>query len=803
VVPSLGTAAWDLFRASAAQPSIHALVRQLCVALAAHDGPLIVVLDDYHCLLHAAIHDMLRLLLAHLPPQITLLLTSRADPPVGLARLRLGGALTELRTADIRFTSVEIAAFFARIPTLALAPADVSQLEHRTEGWAAGLHLAALSLQHHDAAHRTAFLTEFSGTQAYVFDYLVEEVFRRQPAPLQTFLLQTAILSRFCGPLCAAVLEHPEAPAWLAAVEAANVFVIALDTRREWFRYHPLFRDVLLAWLARTEGSTGQALLHQRASAWYAQAGFPREAIAHALNAQAWPAAFQAMDPLMEGAAVYEYFVEWPRWVAAIPRSEFQTHPMFSVRLAWVLLFTGYIEVAEQLLDDAEAGARKDPLALPAGIVQVWRAMAWYWRRAVQQALEGATQALATLPEHATTLRAIATHVVGLAHVELGHAAAAREPLEQAHAALQTAAEAEPFFTLSAALGLGRAFGAQGQLQRAAALYRHVIDRCPPYLQGPAPYNEYGLLCYDWNDVATAEGLLREGLAVGQRSGRGRYWPNGLALLARVCWARGDIDQAQQLMDQAQAAAAVLGTPRAQEEMAAQQAWLRFTLGDVAAALNWLHTWVMPSLAAPLYVHYPSTLMAIRLQIATAGTLLPAAARDAALEHLAHLLSAAQQDQRILDQVALLVLTALGHAGHDDAAARGALTAALDLAEPIGCIRRIIDEGPRVHVLLRALRDDHAGLAPRSPRVRYLDQLLAAREPAPDPAAPSHPANPLSEREQEVLQLLAAGQTIPEIARQLIVSVHTARTHVKNIYAKLDAHNRVQALDQARLRQFL
>jgi LuxR family transcriptional regulator, maltose regulon positive regulatory protein len=340
-------------------------------------------------------------------------------------------------------------------------------------------------------------------------------------------------------------------------------------------------------------------------------------------------------------------------------------------------------------------------------------------------------------------------------------------------------------------------------LQRGAALYRHVIDRCPPYLQGPSPYIEYGLLAYEWNDVATAEVLLREGLAVGQRSGRGRYWPNGLALLARVCWARGDDDQAHQLMDQAQAAADLLGTPRAQEEMAAQQAWLRFALGDVAAAIDWLHTWSMPSMAAPVYVHYPSSLMAIRLQLATAGTMLPADARDVALEHLTHLLSAAQQDQRILDQIALLVLTALGHAGHDAAAAQGALTAALDLAEPIGCIRRIIDEGPRVHALLRALRDDYVGLAPRSPRARFLDQLLAARGPVSDPAAPSHPANPLSAREQETLELLAAGQTIPAIARQLVVSVHTARTHVKNIYAKLDAHNRVQALEQARRRQLL
>jgi LuxR family maltose regulon positive regulatory protein len=800
VRPDVGAAAWAMLRAA----DIHLLVREILTTLlnALADSPdrIVLILDDYHVIALQMIHEALAFLLDHMPPHMHIIITSRADPPLPLARLRVRNQLTELRAADLRFTGVEAAHFFDRGRGLHLPVEAVAALEARTEGWIAGLQLAALSLQEQDPAQHPAFIADFTGNNGYVWEYLADEVFQRQPDHVRAFLMQTAMLARLCGPLCTAVTGQDDAQTLLEQLDQANLFLIRLDSHRHWYRYHNLFRDFLRAHLERAVGQDGRALLHRRASAWFEQQGLVGEAIGHALSAQAWADVKRCTTPLMDGQRFYEYFLDWSRWLAALPDAVLQADPDWCLRLARIVILTGRAEVAERAMGLAEAAWYAAGNQPKVGEVLRSRAVAFYFRRDLPRAAQVAQQALAMLPAEAVESRAMPTYVLGMNYLALGHVASAIALLIAAHDALQHSSEM--FYSLAAAQGLAQAFQLQGRLQYAATSHHEVLRRAggATHQQVLGAYTYLGLCYYEWNDLTAAEQVLREGLAAGQRTGRGRYWPLGYSALTRVLWARGDAAQASTMLEQSLTAAQLLDSQRDIAEAQALQAWLWLAQGDLAAAERWLAMRALNADDTVPYERQAEYLMFARIQIVQALRVAGSVDLNAIVRLLDRLYQAAETDERMPDRIATLALMALASmAQHDLPHALETLSMALMLAEPESFIRTFVDQGAAMRSLLLVQRAHlPAGASGEQLRV-YIDRLLAAFTPdglaAP---APSTAPALLSERERAVLQLIAGGRSVQEIARTLVVSVHTVRTHLKKIYAKLEVHSRLQAVERAR-----
>jgi LuxR family maltose regulon positive regulatory protein len=447
----------------------------------------------------------------------------------------------------------------------------------------------------------------------------------------------------------------------------------------------------------------------------------------------------------------------------------------------------------------AEAVWRVDDDHLKLGQLLGYRAVALALQQDFSHAMALARQALAILPADATEQHGVASYVLGYSTLWLGQAGQAADWLSAVHVLLQDSTDM--LLLQAVAAGIARALQLQGQLQRAAALYQDVIRRAgaAAHLEQPMVYFSLGRLYYEWNNLSSAEYALREGIAVGQRTGRGPLWPSSYAALAWVRWAGGDITETAAMMDQALAAARLLNRPSIIADVEARQAGLWLAQGDLPAAARWLTRRALGVDDQFTYQQQAEYLLLARIRIAqereTPGTI----ALDGVIHLLERLLQMAEADQRMVDRIVTLALLALAHAARGDPKeAQGTLALALTLAEPEGYIRTFVDEGAPMRLLLveqrTQTRDSDGGARQRA----YIDALLDAFSPAL-PSAPisSPPPALLSERERTVLRLLAEGQTVQMIASDLIISLHTARAHVKHIYAKLDAHNRVEAIERA------
>jgi LuxR family maltose regulon positive regulatory protein len=797
--PHVGVEAWALLRGQAAQPPAQAILISLINALAASEGEIMLVLDDYHVITLPAIHEAITFLLDHMPPHMHIILTTRADPPLPLGRLRARGQLAEVRAADLRFTGDEAAFLFEQVHQVALSASAMTMLEARTEGWAAGLQLAALSLHQQDAAHISSFLEAFSGNHTYVFDYLAEEVFQIQPEHARRFLVQTSILDRLCGPLCAAVTGQDDAQAELTQLDRANLFLIPLDTSRGWYRYHLLFRDFLRAHLEHSVEAAERAQLYRRASAWFEQQGLVGEAIDYALQANAWNVALRCLSPLMADQQFYAYFLDWPRWLAALPDAALQDDPDLCLRFARILVLIGHIDAADRFFGLAEAVWRAADDRQKLGQSLGYRGVALALKQEFSSAMALARQALDLLPADAAGQNGVAAYVLGYSALWLGQAGRAADWLSAVDVSLQISNDL--LLRQAVAGGVARALQLQGQLQRAAALYRDVIRRAgaATHLEQPVVYFFLGRLYYEWNNLPSAEHALREGIAVGQRTGRGRLWPSSYAALAWTRWADGDATQTGIMMEQALAAARLLNSPSIVAEVEARQAGLWLAQGDLPAAARWLARRALGVDDQFTYEQQGEYLLLARIRIAQEREAPGTIDLDAVVRLLERLLQMAEADQRIVDRIVTLALLALAHASRRDPnKAQQTLAVALTLAEPEGYIRTFVDEGPAMHALLAAQRAQFRD-SDTSARLRaYSDRLIDAFSPAlPSAPVPPRPPELLSERERVVLQLLAGGYSIQKIASDLIISAHTVRAHVKHIYAKLDAHNRIEAIERA------
>jgi LuxR family maltose regulon positive regulatory protein len=806
--PSIGVTALSLLRTPQPAPPEIVLARLVNDLMSREAADFTLVLDDYHVITAEAIHRLLISLVEHLPPQMHLIIATRADPPLPLARLRARGQLTEVRAADLRFTREETQRFLQRVMHIELAPQDLALLQSRTEGWIAGLQFAGLSLQ--GRSDVSAFLTAFTGSHRFVLDYLSEEVFTLQSPQVQSFLLQTCILERLCGPLCDAVTEEASGQAMLDQLERANLFLISLDDQRQWYRYHHLFAEVLRGRLQQTQPSLLPEL-HRRASAWYEQHALLVEAVHHALAAPDVERVADLIEQHGYSLALHGQVQTMLGWFNRLPDALILMRPRLCILHAFVLLLSNQIEASSARLHDVERGIERAPSTEDAqtmlGQVALTRGYIALYSGDVEGSIEWCRQALDLLPEAETGWWASSFLGTARAYLVSGEATSAVEERVEAAAALARASGNLVTFLSSISL-LGRLQVLQGRLRTGAHTYEQAMQVTPgreelqTLVNSADYYFGMGDLLRERNKLDEAEQHLSQGMDLvrGTLTVYAEIVTLGYTALARLQQARGNFQGALATLQAfTELAHQRHFVPRLLARGAAVQAQIEVAQGNVAAAVRWVEESGLS--ASDEEMSYPREreyLSLARVRIAQ-GQADPAGAfLHDALHVLDRLLQDAQHKARGSSAIEMLLLQALAwqaQAHQDQALA--ALERALALAEPEGYMRLFLDEGPAMLALLRLA---HArGLAPT-----YLAMLLvAAGEQAASPA--SHPTprstllvEPLTDRELEVLRLLAVGASNEEIAGQLVIAVSTVKRHVSNIFGKVSVSNRTQAVARAR-----
>ncbi len=803
----IGTTALALLR-TPQPPRPETVLAMLVSELTSRDAAeFALVLDDYHVITAESIQRGMTFLLEHLPPYVHLVLATRADPPLPLARLRASGLLTEVRTADLRFGGAEVGAFLQEVMGLDLEASAIATLEHRTEGWIAGLQLAALSLQ--GRTDVSGFLAAFNGSHRYVLDYLSEEVLARQPASTQQFLLHTCILERLSGPLCDAVREQAGSQAMLEALERANLFVVPLDDERRWYRYHHLFAQVLHSHLQLVE-PTLVPRLHQRASAWYDQHGLPAEAVQHALLIPDFELAARLIESIALPAALTGHLSTVLGWLNALPEAQVQTRPFLCIYHAGLLMLANQSEAAASRLRDAERGIQAEMPAEQAQTIQGWvlalRGTIAGFAGNMLYAASLARQALELLPEMEVIPRVTATLAVPPPYEEHGDVTLATEhEVAVGHAFISTSGI--PFASMSSLARLARLHVLQGRLHQAAT-YEELergIPR-PEVLQAAFGSIFYcfdlGDLLREWNELDAAKRHLLQGMALVNepRAAEPVVVTRGYIALARLEQARGNTYEALATLDAlAQLAEQRHFPPHLVAQVAAARAQLELAQGNLAAAIRWVDSSGLSTGDDDLrYPREGEYLILARVRIAQARSDPAVPLLQDVLRLLDRLLRDAEAKARVNSVLEILVLRALAlEVQSERTGSLSTLERALVLAAPEGYIRLFVDEGPP---MLALLRQAHT----RSRVPGYVATLLSVfgeqnasdflfSSPYPDSLLES-----LTGRERDVLHLLLEGASNREIARRLVLSVNTVKRHVYNLCGKLGVQSRAQAIARAR-----
>ncbi len=809
IQPDLGTQVLALLQSSPL-PATHTLLTLLINDLTARSEQVILVLDDYHTIETESIDQALSFLLEHLPPRMHLVLSSRSDPNLSLARLRASEQVTELRSADLRFTQAETAQFLEQTTELDLTAAEVAALERRTEGWIAGLQMAALSLRQRGPAAVAQFLEAFSGSHRYIMDYLVDEVLQGQAAEVQTFLLYTSILERLCGPLCAALVRGGEAPASgrdlaapavapdaataqarLAYLEQANLFITPLDDQRHWYRYHALFAELLRHRLNQLYPDRVGAL-HLSASRWYEQAGLTDPALHHALAAQAFGRAATLLEQVAPAMIEHGEFARLLTCLEALPEDAVQARPLLALYYVQALFFSGQMKQAVALLSAVEAlleadAAKRTPVVL--GHIAVMRAYVARLAGDFVATIALSRQALAQLPEQDRLLRANVTFSLAVAHYFQGEFEPASQLLTEMIASGRVAQRL--LYAQSATYLHTQILRAQGALGQALQLCQEELAVIAQrgWQDFPAVgflYVALGNLLRERNELSAAAEYLERGIKLGQAGGHPYILIIGHVWLAWLRQTQGDVTGSQEVIRAA--LQLVQHDPgsrfRPLPPAACYQARLWIAQGNLAAASRWAQESGLKKADTPVtYLYEVDHVVLARLLIAQ-GKL---EAAETLLLRLHHAAAAAERHGSLIE---ILILQAITFAAqHRAQAALAALDQALGLAEAEGFVRLFLDEGaPVVELLRRAVAQDR--------HARYALHLLkAVGETA---AAPQPLLEPLSERELEVLRRVAAGYSNQEIAQDLVVALSTVKKHISNMYGKLEADSRTQAVARAR-----
>jgi len=771
--------------------------------IAALAEPCVLVLDDYHVIEAQAVNSALAFLLDHLPPRMHLVVASRADLPLPLASLRARGHLTELRADELRFTSDEAAVFLNQVMDLGLSAEDIAALERRTEGWIAGLQLAALSMRGQDDL--PGFIKAFTGSHHYVLDYLVEEVLSRQPEGVRAFLLDTSILDRLSGPLCDAVTGRDDGQAMLERLERANLFIVPLDSERFWYRYHHLFAGFLRARLHQVQPDRFQ-VLHHRAAEWYERNGPIAKAVDHALAAEDLDRTIHLIERIGRDLLMRSEVATVLGWLEALPDDIVCARPQLCIYRAWGLLAQIQLDLAEKWLRHALAGELTENMKGEAGAI---RATLAAFEGDTQRSVELAQQALERLPEDDVFLRGVSALNLGISHMIGGDVVAASHAFADAAKISEMAGNL--LVSVLALCQLAELQMAGGQLHLAAETYQRaqrlaVGREGQPLPIGAMAYTGMGELLRQRNDLEAAARHLTQGIELG------RQWSethmaalDGYLSLAHVKQASGDAEGALQVMQKAEQLAQDLDSMVLDDVIVAtHHARLWIAQGKLELATRWARQWGLLESTAPTVARVQGEILPLSyifresVHVVLARLFIKQSKPRKALKLLLPLLQQAQELGRAGSVIEISILQALAYQVQGDAA--GALTAlerALSLAEAQDYVRVFADEGQPMAQLLQETLS--RGISPD-----YVAELLGAlrnERKAPRPRAAPSPTpliEPLSEREIEVLELLADGLSNREIARKLFVTVGTVKWHLHNIYGKLGVRSRVQAVSQAR-----
>ena len=792
-MPGSGEAAIGVLAGGPA--SVDAGLTILLNELAARSDDLIVVLDDLHLIESTSIHEQLTYVLDHLPARVHVVIGTRADPPILLSRLRAQGGLVEIRAADLRFSADE-AADYLNAMGLSLNAEDVAALESRTEGWIAALQLAALSLQ--GRADTRQFIEAFAGDDRHIVDYLVEEVLRRQSAETREFLLRTSILPRFSGPLADALTGRRDGRETIQALDRANLFLVALDDQRRWYRYHHLFGGVLQAYLLSEQGDEIPEL-HRRASAWFERMGEQGDAIEHALLARDTDRAADLIELGMSEQRRLRREAALARWIGSLPREVVARRPVLAVGYAGSILSLNQWDRVDELLDSAER-LLTDPdrivvdtaefKSLPA-MIELYRGAQAKIRGDLDANIRHARKVLDLVGEGELG-RGGAETMIGLAYWERGELEAGYDWYASGMASLERAG------FIADVVGAGMIGAdirtAEGRLAQAEGIYAgglEVAMRSEPPLRGAVDmHTGLAAIAYERGRFAEADAQLEAGRRLGPELAFPRDPSRSRVVAARLLQARGDLDAALPLLDEAERLFLAEFNPDTRP-VAAIRARLLIAHGRHAEARAWARrVGVAPTDELTYLREYVHVTLA-RLLVAEAAD--DGAGRlPAALDLLDRLLDEAERGGRAGSRLEILIVQALARfAATDTKGALASLDAAIELAAPEGYVRTFLDEGPAMTRLLKvAARRTHAPA--------YVPELLGhagADASTPEPRQGSVDA--LSERELEVLRLLRGDLDGPELANELVVSLNTLRTHTKNIYAKLGVSSRRAAVRRA------
>ena len=780
-------------------PSANNILISLINDLAAIHEKIIYVLDDYHLIEAEPIHQAIVYLLENLPPQLHLVIATREDPRLHLSRLRARGQLTELRAADLRFTSSEAADFLNQVMGLNLSMEDIAELETRTEGWIAGLQLAAISMQ--GRKDRKGFIKSFTGGHRLVLDFLIEEVLSQQPEIIQNFLLQTAILDRMNGSLCDALASQENGQETLEILDHANLFIVPLDEERRWYRYHHLFADLLRQRLRQTQPEQ-LSVLHRRASEWFKNQGLNRQAIKHSLDGGDYQGAAEliraiAIDIIQQGEHTTVI-----GWINALPEEFVIAHPYLCVLHAQALQLTGELETSEARLIDAEDALDSQNYQVDEtddsirGLIHACRAYSSFMIGDHVNTISHAQQALDQLPETATLIKAQTALYQGIAYRYTGQLRAALDVYNEVLPTTQSTGSNST--AVLCYLHLGDLHSEMAQLHRAKELCEDALKFTERHTgRSEMPFTGYvytsiGRILRQWNQLEDAYCFTVKGLALC------RDWnvADALALscleLAYLHQLLGNDEQARALI---QEAIQIFDgfSPWGSKLAAAHQVKFDLARGDIESAESWAQTNDL-DIDGDFEFHREIEYLVLARVFISQKRFEEA---HSLIEKIYRIAKEIGKRQTELEGLILLALVFSAQGETDQALVH--LEMALSIGEQGGFIRIFVDEGPPMaHLLYEALS---LKIAPD-----YVSRLLAAfpvaetEQTNPTITHAPHPEliEPLSEREIELLQLIAEGLTNPEIAARLYLSLNTVKVHTRNIYGKLGVNNRTGAVARAR-----
>lgn len=780
---------------SAQPPPAEIILTALVNELAANPAPFILVFDDYHVIHTLPIHQQLTFLLEHQPSHMHLVLMTREDPLLPISRLRARGQVLEIRQEDLCFTVPETTDFLKQVMGLDLSSENVAALEQRTEGWIAGLQLAALSMQ--GIGDPEGFIRDFTGSNRYVLDYLIEEVFKRQSVEVQDFLLKTSILERLCEPLCdsviggqfsgtgqgkgnSSIIEHQSrlngSQAILEYLDHSNLFIIPLDQSRKWYRYHHLFSELLRLRLRASPAYDGISL-HQRASRWYESQGLFRDAVEHSLLAQDWGNAARLIGAASDGMLKGGETVTLLRWFGKLPREVACANPNLCLVYAWAALMTSQFEIAAPLLDHAEHLA--EPGSPFLGQVAAAQAFLARSKRDNPRAIEKSEQALALLPEADIANRGIIAMNLGLAYWHEGHLAEAEPMLLQACDLCSKTGN--HFAFLTAQLFLVKVSASRGKIHQAAEMAEQLIRA-----GGQVPilclaYYDLAVIHHEWNNLQKAWECCEQGFTLSERSGNLEFQQAGYLLRAILAHARGD--EAGTIPALAEADRMAHDFPAViRSRNAAFGVQLALARNDPSMLSDW---------SAQVNAEVDSHSFYRFMGLTQARLLIAQGKKDAAAEVLKANYETASHSDWGYGMIVVRILQSLAAKTTDDA--MQFLSDALRLGQPENFICSFVDAGGElIPILQAALR---RGVEPE-----YAGRILSALGAGQHSETRTQAGlvEPLSQREIEVLRLVTAGLSNREIAGELVISPGTAKTHIHNLCGKLGVRNRTEAAMRAK-----